>query len=91
MLILQDIAAALIVTACIAYAAWTLMPAFLRQRAAAALLKWPWPWPETIAARLRKHTVAASGCACDGCDQGTKNAAAPRAEQPVRFHPRPPR
>ena len=89
MLILQDIVVALIVAGCVAYAAWTLMPAFLRQRAASALLAWP--WPESIAARLRKHTVAASGCACDGCDQGSKKAAAPAAVQPIRFHSRPPR
>lgn len=89
MLIFQDIFVALIVAACVAYAGWTLMPAFLRQRAASALLTWP--WPETIAARLRRHAVAASGCACDGCDQGSKKTAAPSAVQSIRFHPRPPR
>ena len=89
MLILQDIAVALIVAGCVGYAAWTLMPAFLRQRAATALLAWP--WPQAIAARLRKHAVAAAGCACEGCDQGTAKVASPPAVQPIRFHPRPPR
>jgi len=88
-LIIQDIVVALIVGGCVGYAAWTLMPAFLRQRAASALLAWP--WPESIAARLRKHTVAAAGCACSGCDQGAKKAAASPVAQPIRFHPRPPR
>lgn len=59
---LQQLAVALIVLACSGYAAWTLMPASLRQR---------------LGARLGLKSTA-SGCgACSGCAPAKPAAAQP--------------
>ena len=84
----QIIVVALIVAACSAYAAWTLMPAASRRWLAVRLLDLP--LPDRIAATMRKHSTATSGCACDGCDQSAARKAPPAA-QTIRFQPRPPR
>ena len=87
---IQSGVVALIVGACLLYAVWTLMPAAARRALAGALLRLPLPAP--LAARLMKTANAASGCGCDGCDRApvaTAAAAPKRAEQPIRFHPRP--
>jgi hypothetical protein len=84
----QSFVVALLVIACSVYAAWSLMPAAARRSVALALLKMP--LPTSLAQALHKHTVAASGCGCDGCDRGTGKAARP-AVQAIRFHRRPPR
>ena len=89
-MLLQWVVVALLVAACFVYAAWSLMPAPARRALAGALLALP--LPAAMAAALRKRAAAPSGCACDGCDQGTAKAApAAAAVQPIRFHPRPPR
>ncbi len=85
---LQSIVVAFIVTACTVYVAWKLMPSAARRQIAIRLLARR--LPEPLAAVLRKHAQAASGCGCDGCDKGTAKAAPPAA-QAIRFHPRPPR
>ena len=81
----QTAIVALLVIGCIAYAAWTLMPAGARRTVAQGLLKWP--LPPRAAAFLQRHLVVASGCGCDGCDQGTKKRE-PAGTQQIRFHPR---
>ena len=81
----QTIIVALLVIGCAAYAAWTLMPSAARRVVAQALLKWP--LPQSAAAMLQKQLAPQSGCACDGCDQGTRKRE-PSKEQQVRFHPR---
>ncbi len=85
---LQSILVALIVAACAVSVAWTLMPSAARRQIALRLLAHR--LPEPLAARLRRHAQAVSGCACDGCDKGTAKVAPP-AVQAIRFHPRPPR
>ena len=88
---IQSVAVALIVGACLVYAVWALMPAAARRALAGALLRLPLPAP--LAARLVKMANAAVGCGCDGCDRAPDVspalAASRRAEQPIRFHPRP--
>ncbi len=60
---LQSLAVALIVGACTAYAAWTLMPAALRQRLSA---RWGW------------KARTSSGCGgCSGCAPARAAAAQP--------------
>ena len=75
-MIVQHVVVAFLVVACSAYAAWTLMPATARRGIAVSLLKLP--LPAALAARLRKHAVAASGCGCDGCDRSTRREAGRR-------------
>ena len=83
----QDIVVALLVAACAVYAAWSLLPAAARRGIAVALLKLPLPGP--LAARMARHTVITSGCACDGCDRSATTAKpAPGAVAPITFHPR---
>jgi len=85
---MQTLIVALLVVACSAYAAWTLMPAGARRALATSLLKLP--LPAAVALRVRKAAAVTSGCGCDGCDHApAKPAAAPA--QVVRFHARPPR
>ena len=84
-MLLQSLAVALIVGACAVYAAWTLMPAAWRRATALALLDLPMPAGAT--AFLRKHSVAASGCACDGCDKSAAKAPAPLVHK-ITLHPR---
>ena len=86
----QYLVVALIVIACAAYAAWTLLPTAARRGIAVALLKRPLPG---FAARfLQRHAQAASGCGCDGCDRNV--VVPPAAERPTArgaplvFHPR---
>ena len=85
---LQTLIVALLVIGCSTFAAWTLMPAAARRAIASMLLKLP--LPKSIAARMRKAATASSGCGCDGCDPAPPRSA-PKAQQVVTFHPRPPR
>jgi len=84
-MILQELVVAVLVVACVAYAAWTLMPAPARRGLALSLLKLA--LPAAIATRLRKHAVATSGCGCDGCDRSTTATPKVGAVQPLTFHP----
>jgi hypothetical protein len=85
---LQTLIVALIVPACVAYAAWKLMPSSARRALAGSMLRLR-HLPRPIEARLRQAAQAASGCGCDGCDRAPKPHAAPApAPQPIRFHPR---
>jgi hypothetical protein len=72
----QSLVVALVVASCTVYAAWRLLPAAARRGIATALLGLP--LPEGIARFMRKHSVAAGGCACEGCDH-----AAPKPESGV--------
>lgn len=64
---MQTLLVAVLVTACFAYALWTLAPKALRRGCALALLRLPLP------ALLQKPLGAAArwqgGCGCDGCDK----------------------
>jgi hypothetical protein len=84
-MIVQELVVAVLVVACSAYAAWTLMPAPARRGIALSLLKLT--LPAALAARLRKHAVATSGCACDGCDRSAVAKPKGGAVQPLTFHP----
>ena len=83
-MILQELVVAVLVVACVAYAAWTLMPAPARRGVALSLLKLA--LPAAIATRLRKHAVATSGCGCDGCDRSSTAKPNPSTVQPLTFH-----
>ena len=85
---MQILIVALLVIGCSTYAAWTLMPAAARRSIASALLKLP--LPNAFAAKMRKAAAVSSGCGCDGCDSAPAKSA-PKAQQVVTFHPRPPR
>ncbi len=92
-MLVQSLAVAVIVAACVTWAAWTLMPAVLRRPLARALLRLP--LPRRLFAAIERQTVEASGCACDGCDKG-KLRSAPDSPSPgsgggapLVFHPRP--
>jgi hypothetical protein len=85
---MQTLIVALLVIGCTTYAAWTLMPAAARRAIASSLLKLP--LPEALAAKMRRAATASSGCGCDGCDHAPAKSA-PKAQQVVTFHPRPPR
>ena len=88
----QSLIVALLVTACSAYAVWTLMPSAARRLFAGWMLKLPLPAP--LAAPFERAASAVSGCGCDGCDRSElkpKAAGASNAVQPLTFHPRPPR
>lgn len=82
----QTLVVALLVVACSAYAVWALLPAAGRRAVSRALLRLP--LPAAWAKPLRKHSVAASGCACDGCDRAGAKPAVP-AVQTISFQPRP--
>jgi cytochrome c553 len=83
---LQSIVVALIVLACTAYAAWTLMPSAARRALAAAMLKFT--LPSAVAKPLQRATQAAPGCGgCDGCGD-TAPKKAPGAPQPLVFQRR---
>jgi hypothetical protein len=82
---MQSLVVALIVAGCAVYAAWTLMPGASRRAIAVALLKLP--LPDGMAAFMRRHSVVASGCACDGCDKSVAKRAAPEV-QTITLHPR---
>jgi hypothetical protein len=83
-MVLQELVVAVLVVACSAYAAWTLMPASARRGIAVTLLKLP--LPAAFGLRLRKHAVASSGCGCDGCDRSPAAKAHAGAVQPLTFH-----
>jgi hypothetical protein len=78
----QVLIVALIVMACTAYVAWTLMPAAARRAIAGAALRLSLP------AWLAKPFVNAAkpASACGGCDNCGDTAAKP-AVQTVKFHP----
>ena len=84
-MLVQSLLVALIVAACAVYVAWTLMPAPWRRGLALASLKLP--LPAGVATFMRRHSVAASGCACDGCDKSAAPAASPKV-QTIVLHPR---
>ena len=82
----QDLIVALIVMACAAYAAWTLMPSTARRALAASLLKLP--LPRAVARHVQRATRATSGCsACDGCAAAAPKPA-PGSATPLVFHRR---
>ncbi|MET0349181.1 MAG: DUF6587 family protein [Rhizobacter sp.] len=86
---MQDLLVGLIVAACAVYAAWVLMPASWRRRAAARLAGGP--LPSALRARFQRLAKSAPGCGCDGCDAGTppgvpkKGAPVAGGEQPIQF------
>ena len=85
---MQLLIVVLLVTACSAYALWTLMPSAARRSLAITLLRLP-HLPRRIEARLQKAVQAASGCGCDGCDRSEKKpAASAPAQHKITFHPR---
>ena len=79
----QDLIVALIVVACTAYAAWTLMPASARRAVASRVLKWSLP-----AAMQRPFQKAMKPAgACGGCDScGDDRPPVKSAAQPIKFH-----
>jgi hypothetical protein len=84
-MVVQWLLVAALVAACFVYAAWTLLPAAARQGIARFSLRLP--LPSALASFMRKHSVAESGCGCDGCDRSPVRAA-PSAAQTISFHPR---
>ncbi|MGY4831441.1 hypothetical protein ACVNIS_22915 [Sphaerotilaceae bacterium SBD11-9] len=85
---MQDLIVALIVTGCTAYAVWVLMPAALRRGVATRLQHGRWPAP--VAAFLRRHAQAPSGCGCDGCDAKPAIPAGPAGTtHTIQIHRRP--
>ncbi len=72
--VMQSGTVVVLVSGCSAYAVWSLMPASMRRSAAVLLLRLP--LPVVLAARLRRHAEAASGCECNGCDRAEKKPAA---------------
>jgi hypothetical protein len=82
----QYLVVALLVLACAAYATWTLMPAALRRRSAAALA--PLPWPHAAARWLAAQAAPATGCGCDGCDRSTLAAPKAATGATITFHRR---
>ena len=90
-MLVQYLVVALIVIGCAAYAGWTLMPAALRRRSAAALATLP--WPQAVARWLAGQAAPGTGSGCDGCERST--LATPKATTgapiPVTFHRRPPK
>ena len=85
---MQTLIVVLLVLGCSTYAIWTLMPAAARRAIATSLLKLP--LPSGFAQKMRKAATVSSGCGCDGCDSAPAKSA-PKAQQVVTFHPRPPR
>ena len=85
---MQTLIVSLLVLGCSTYAIWTLMPAPARRAIATSLLKLP--LPNVFAQKMRKAATVSSGCGCDGCDSAPAKSA-PKAQQVVTFHPRPPR
>lgn len=83
---LQSLIVALIVAGCAVYATWTLMPATWRRGIALASSKLP--LPTATAAFMRRHSVVASGCGCDGCDVASKAKQSPSGPVTITFHPR---
>lgn len=83
---MQNLVVALVVASCTVYAVWVLMPAAVRRWVATRLQHGPWPAP--LAAFLRRHAQAPSGCGCDGCD--AKPAAPAGSTHTIRIH-RPPK
>jgi hypothetical protein len=83
-MIVQSLVVAVLVIACSAYAAWSLLPAAARRSIALSLLKLP--LHDALARRLRKHAVEPSGCGCDGCDRGAVAKPTAGAVQPLVFH-----
>ena len=83
---MQSLLAVLLVAGCSAYAAWALMPAAWRRRAAAALLRLP--LPDALASRLGVVALAAPGCSsCGSCGDAVK-APSRAATQVITVHPR---
>jgi ferrous iron transport protein B len=83
----QSFIVALMVIACAAYAAWTLMPSGLRRSLATLILKLS--LPEIVARPFRKALKPAG--ACGGCDSCGDAAAAPKGPATIKLHRRLPR
>ncbi|WP_372528445.1 DUF6587 family protein [Piscinibacter sp.] len=82
----QNLIVALIVMACAAYAAWTLMPSAARRALAASMLKLT--LPRAVARHVQRVTQTPSGCgACDGCTEAAPKPA-PGLPTPLVFHRR---
>jgi hypothetical protein len=79
----QTLVVATLVTACVVYAAWALMPVAWRRFVAKRLTRHPMLMRF---APLRRAATAGPGgsCSCDGCDK----AAQPTGDAVVRFVPR---
>jgi uncharacterized protein DUF6587 len=77
---MQGLIVAVIVVACMGYAAWTLMPSAARRVLAGVLLKRSWPaWIEQP---LRRAAQPAGGCGgCGSCDDS-------QAARPIRIQRR---
>ncbi len=83
---LQNLAVALIVIGCTAYAAWALMPATWRRGLAVQALRVPGSERlGGITTWLRKRAVVDAGCGCSGCDSPARPT--PK-EVPIRIHRR---
>ena len=82
---MQTMIVALIVLACGAYAAWTLMPQAARRAIGAQLLKLP--LPPMLARLFVKASAPAGGCGgCGGCSD---TPASPPGEKIIRVHRQP--
>ena len=81
----QTLIVGVLVVSCALYAAWTLMPSVARRHLARHLLRIS--LPAALRTRLLRHAQATSGCGCNGCDHGSKAAAAMQPK-PLQFHRR---
>ncbi len=79
-LLLQQLAAGVLVIACALFSAWRLSSVRVRLRALEALGTLPGVRSASWLATLRRRTLAGLGSACGGCAQGP--GAAPKASQP---------
>jgi len=83
---MQSLVVALIVLACSAYAAWTLMPSALRRSLALRALKMS--LPESLARAFRKAAQPAGACGgCDNCGDA-KDKPVATGVQKITFHRR---
>lgn len=86
---MQTLIVAVLVTACSVYSLWALLPGAWKRPLALALLRLP--LPAGLARSMRKASMPASGCACEGCDRAPAKQspdAPPGAPQVIRFQPR---
>jgi len=87
-MLIQSLIVGLVVLACAAYSAWTLMPAAWRRALAGRLLQ-----RRILAGQgwLQRAAGSGGGCAsgCDGCGEAAKPAPAPGAPQVIKIHRRP--
>jgi hypothetical protein len=81
----QTLIVAVLVSGCVVYAAWSLMPGAAKRLLAKGLLRWP--LPRAVHTRLQTLANAAGGCGCSGCDRAPLKTPAV-VGQPLVFHPR---